>query len=63
AAKILLNALKNTGGQGGEALQEEMLKTKDFPGITGTTSFTEIGDALKDIIILKVDGGKFTKIR
>jgi len=63
AAMILLTALKNTDGQGGEALQKEMLNTKDFPGITGTTSFTEIGDALKDIIILKVENGKFTKLR
>lgn len=63
AAMILLNALKNTGGQGGEALQQEMIKTKDFPGITGATSFTEVGDAIKDVIILKVENGKFAKIR
>jgi len=63
AAMILLNALKKTNGQGGEALQKEMANTKDFPGITGTTSFTENGDALKDIIILKVENGKFAKLR
>lgn len=63
AAMILLNALKNTGGQGGEALQQEMIKTNDFPGITGATSFTEVGDAIKDVIILKVENGKFAKIR
>lgn len=63
AAMILLTALKNTDGQGGEALQQAMLNTKDFPGITGVTSFTEVGDAIKDIIILKVENGKFVKIR
>lgn len=63
AAKILLTALKNAEGQGGEALQTEMSKIKDFPGITGNTSFTETGDALKDIIILKVEDGKFVKVR
>jgi branched-chain amino acid transport system substrate-binding protein len=63
AAKILLTAIKNADGQGGEALQAEMAKIKDFPGITGNTSFTETGDALKDIIILKVENGKFVKIR
>lgn len=63
AAKILLTALKNTKGVGGEVLQAEMLKTKDFPGITGTTSFASNGDALKDIIILKVEDGKFIKLR
>ncbi|WP_422445011.1 ABC transporter substrate-binding protein [Thermoanaerobacterium sp. DL9XJH110] len=63
AAKILLTAIKNAGGQGGEALQAEMAKTKDFPGITGNTSFAANGDAVKDIIILKVENGKFAKVR
>lgn len=63
AAKILLTAIKNAKGQGGEVLQAEMAKTKDFPGITGITSFTENGDALKDVLILKVENGKFVKIR
>ena len=38
AAMILLTALKNANGVGGgEAHQKEMLKIKDFPGITGNT--------------------------
>jgi len=63
AAKILLSAVTNANGAGGEALQAEMAKTADFPGITGNTSFAENGDAVKDIIILKVENGKFTKLR
>lgn len=63
ATMILLTAIKNTDGKGGEALQQEMAKIKDFPGITGNTSFTDVGDAIKDIIILKVEDGKFTKLR
>ncbi|HZK02507.1 MAG TPA: ABC transporter substrate-binding protein, partial [Anaerovoracaceae bacterium] len=63
AAMILLTAIKNAGGVGGETHQREMLKIKDYPGITGSTSFTPVGDVVKDIIILKVENGKFTKIR
>jgi branched-chain amino acid transport system substrate-binding protein len=63
AAKILLTAIKNSGGEGGEKLQSEMAKIKDFPGITGKTSFTSTGDALKDIIKLKVENGKFVKVK
>ena len=63
AAMILLTALKNANGEGGQVLQQEMAKTKDFPGVTGVTSFTETGDALKDIIILKVENGNFVKVR
>jgi len=63
AASILLTALEKTNGAGGEALLNAMKETKDFPGITGTTSFTDIGDAVKDILILQVKDGKFVKIR
>ena len=63
AAKILLTAIKNSGGEGGEKLPSEMAKIKDFPGITGKTSFTSTGDALKDIIKLKVENGKFVKVK
>lgn len=63
AAMILLTALENADGVGSEAHQKEMIKIKDFPGITGNTSFTSNGDAVKDIIILQVENGKFTKLR
>ena len=63
AAMILLTAIKNAGGVGGEAHQREMLKIKDYPGVTGSTSFTPVGDVVKDIIILKVENGKFIKLR
>lgn len=63
AAMILLTALQNSDGVSGQAHQQAMLNIKDFPGITGSTSFTDDGDAIKDIIILKVQDGKFTKIR
>ncbi len=63
AAMILLTAIENAGGVGGEAHQKEMLKIKNYPGVTGSTSFTPIGDVIKDIIILKVENGKFITVR
>jgi len=63
AAMILLTALEASNGEGGEALQQAMLNIKNFPGITGETSFTSIGDAVKGIIILEVENGRFTKLR
>lgn len=63
AACILLSALEKTDGQGGEALLKAMNETKDFPGVTGKTSFTDVGDCVKDILILQVQDGKFVKIR
>lgn len=62
AANIVLAALKEVGPDP-KAIQEKMAATKDFPGITGTTSFDENGDAVKQVLILKVENGKFTKLR
>lgn len=63
AAKILFTALENAKSLEGPDIKAAMDAIKDFPGVTGKTSFTNIGDAIKDIIILKVEGGKFVKVR
>lgn len=63
AAKILLTAIKNADSLDGDNIRNAMAQTKDFPGVTGNTSFTENGDAVKDILILKVENGKFVKQR
>ena len=34
-----------------------------LPGITGNTSIDEEGDTIKDVLILKVEGGTFDRIR
>lgn len=63
ATKILLEAIKNANSLAGEDIRSAMAQTKNFPGVTGTTSFTENGDAVKDILILRVKDGKFVKQR
>lgn len=63
AAKILLEAIKNADSLDGKDIRDAMTETKDFPGVTGITSFTENGDAIKDILILRVENGKFVKQR
>jgi branched-chain amino acid transport system substrate-binding protein len=62
AAWIVINAIKSKGPNP-EQIREGIAATKDFPGITGKTSIDEEGDTIKDVIILKVEGGKFTRVR
>ena len=62
AARIVINAIK-TKGTTPEQIREGIAATKDFPGITGKTSIDEEGDTIKDVLILKVEGGKFVRIR
>jgi branched-chain amino acid transport system substrate-binding protein len=57
AANVLIDALKRTNGQGGQALRDAIASTKDFPGVTGTINFNESRDAVKPAVILEMKGG------
>ncbi len=59
--KIVAQALENQGTTGQP--KTEMAAIEDYPGITGKTSFAENGEALKEVIILKVENGKFSRAR
>lgn len=60
--KIVAQALEKSGNDRA-ALKTEMAAIEDYPGITGKTSFAENGEALKEVIILKVENGKFSRAR
>lgn len=62
AARIVIAAIKSKGATP-EKIREGLALTKDFPGITGKTSMDEEGDTIKDVLILKVEGGKFVRVR
>ncbi len=60
--KIVAKALEQSGNDRGK-LKDAMAAIKDYPGITGNTSFAENGEALKDVVILKVENGQFSRAR
>ncbi|MGI6643590.1 MAG: ABC transporter substrate-binding protein [Bacillota bacterium] len=60
--KIVAQALEQSGDDRAK-LKDVMATILDYPGITGVTSFTESGEALKEVIILRVEGGKFNRAR
>jgi len=47
------------GGPSREAVQNGLAAMEDFSGITGTISFDENGDVVKDILRLEIKEGKF----
>lgn len=71
AARIVIEAIKSQGvtlenikdGTASELIREGIAATRDFPGITGKTSLDEEGDTIKDVLILKVENGKFVRVR
>lgn len=67
AARLLLQAIKNTGGLSGNlvndrvAVKEALAKTKDFEGVTGKIGFDGNGDPNKCAVVVKIDDkGVFT---
>lgn len=61
AALIVLDAIEN-GGEDRASVQSYMASLQDFPGATGTISFDENGDAIKDPMKMEIQDGAFAVI-
>ena len=59
AARILADALTRAGKTDGAALRDAIASTKDFPGVTGRITIDPQRNAVKDAVVLKIDGGRF----
>lgn len=58
AMKITALAIER-GGINPEKIKEELYKIRDFPGVTGATTFNQQGDVIKPVRIKMVKDGKF----
>ncbi len=61
-AMILFQTVNRAGVDSREAVKNELLKTKDFHGVTGLTSFDQNGNARKQLYLLKVEGDHFVEL-
>jgi len=59
AANIVLQIIRG-GATTAAAIKDALYKTKDFPGVTGSTTFDTNGDVVKPIQFIRVSGGRFT---
>lgn len=62
SARILIHVIGQVGADP-KAVRDGIAAIKDFPGVTGSTSFAENGDAVKPLYILKVENGAFAQER
>lgn len=60
AVKILALAIEK-GGFRPEQIKNALYQIKDFPGLSGTTSFDENGDVIKPVILKTVKNGRFVR--
>jgi branched-chain amino acid transport system substrate-binding protein len=58
AASIMIAAIEKNSSSS-QAIANSLISTRNFPGITGNTSFNSDGDVTKPILLKKVDNGKF----
>jgi len=58
AVYIIKEAIEK-GGYSSKGIKEALFKIKNFPGITGITSFDENGDVIKEVAIKKIKGREF----
>jgi len=63
AASIMFQLVNHPEVRSRRSLKTAFMNVKDFPGVTGLTSFDEAGDVNKQIYILKIKGRQFVQIR
>ncbi len=58
AARLLCDAITRAGSTKGKAIRDALVKTKDFPGASGSITIDSERNAQKPIVVLKIEGGK-----
>jgi branched-chain amino acid transport system substrate-binding protein len=59
AGMLLFDAIKRANSTNGQAIRDQLAKTKDFPGVTGNITINEQRNAVKPAVVLEILGGKF----
>lgn len=62
ATKIISVAIEK-GGFNSEGIKSALYDIKDYPGLTGSTSFDENGDVIKPVTLKTVKDGKFVEYK
>ncbi len=58
AARLAIDAMKRAPDLSGASIRDAIASTKDFPGVAGTINLDRNRDAVKQAVILKLEGGK-----
>ena len=59
SAVVLAEAMKRAGTTEGEKLRDAIAATKDFEGVSGKLSLNADRDAVKALVFIKIEDGKF----
>lgn len=60
AARIMFDAIKRANSTDGPAIRDALAKTANFPGVTGVVTINSERNAVKPIVMIKIEeGGKY----
>lgn len=57
AVRLLADAMKRAGSTNRAAIRNQLARTRNFKGVTGSISFDENGDAIKSGVIMQIKDG------
>ena len=58
ATMMIVNAINKANSADTVKIRDEMAKTKDFPGVSGSITLNETHDAVKSAVIIEMKDGK-----
>ena len=61
-ARIVFDLILREDIRSRNALKNQLLDMRPFPGVTGNTSFDEQGDVQKDVSLLRIKGERFVEL-
>lgn len=59
AMRLMVDAIKRAGSTDGAAIRNALAATKEFPGVSGRITIDADRNARKNIVVLKIEGGRF----
>jgi branched-chain amino acid transport system substrate-binding protein len=59
---MMILRLIHSGASTREAIQQGLLRLGNYEGVTGTTRFNPQGDAIKSLVLLKIEGSRFVEL-
>ncbi len=63
SANMVIGLIKNQGIESRDGLREGLCELRDYPGVSGATSFKETGNSDKMLFVLTVKGGHIEQLR
>ncbi|MBT8357410.1 MAG: ABC transporter substrate-binding protein [Desulfobacterales bacterium] len=59
AVLLLVDAIRRAGSTDRQKIRHALAKTKNFKGATGTITFNDAGDPIKNAVIMEIAGGRY----